>query len=92
MPDEGGDEVLSHERDLKDGEGSDDEGHTAKPKVSSDDMLAPSLTQTAKQSCEPQARAAARCMMTRRGYGRESECKQGATGRRVRKNNVQCVY
>ena len=49
----GGEEVLSHERDVKDGEGSDDEGHTAKLKVSYDDMLAASLTLTAKQSCEP---------------------------------------
>ena len=71
QPDDGGDEVFCHEKDLKDGEGSGDEGNTAQPKVSSDDMPEPSLTQTAKQSCEPQARtaAAARCMMTRGGSG-----------------------
>ena len=72
QPNDGGDDVFCNVRGLKDGEGSVYEGNTAKPKVSFDEMLATSLTRTAKQRCEPQARAAAsRCMM-RRGHGRAS--------------------
>ena len=73
QPDGGGEDVFFHVRVLKDGEGSVDAGNTAKSKISYDGMLAPSLTQTAKQSCESQARAsAARSTMTRSGYCRGS--------------------
>ena len=73
QPAGGGEDVFFHVRVLKDGEGSVDAGNTAKSKISYDGMLAPSLTQTAKQSCESQARAsAARSMMTRSGYCRGS--------------------
>ena len=48
-PDDGGDDVFCHVRDPKDGEGRDDNGDITKPKVFSKDMLATSLTQTAKQ-------------------------------------------
>ena len=57
-PDDGGDEMFCHVRDVKDGESEVSmEGNTAKRKVSYDGMLATSLTQTAKQSFEPQARS-----------------------------------
>ena len=70
-PDDGGDDVVCHVRDLKNGEGKVAEGKTAKAKVFCDDMLATSLTQMAKQGCEPQARpAAARCMMAKCGIYR----------------------
>ena len=65
-------------------------GKTAKRKVSHDDMLATSLTQTAKQSCEPQARAAVRCMMTRHGYGRRSlRCQSTVTPKATPRHSVQ---
>ena len=53
-------------RDKQNGEGKVDEGSTAKPKVFYEDMLATSLTQTAKQSGERQTRpAAARCILAK---------------------------
>ena len=62
--------VGSHVRSVAGGEGQVD-GNTGWPSVFSEDMLATSLTLTAKQSCKPQARAAAaRCMLTRCGYCR----------------------
>ena len=72
-PDDGRDTVSCDVRVPKNGEGKVDEGNTAKPKVFCEDVLATSLSQTPKQSCEPQARpAAARCMMVKRGNGRGS--------------------
>ena len=59
---------------MKNGEGSVDGGNTVRCKVTYEDMLATTLTETAKQGCESQARpAAVRCMMARRRIERGSK-------------------